>query len=161
MWAKQLARRIEAVLDAILIAALLAMVVSISIQVFGRYVLRSSPGWTAETARFLMIWITMLASAAVIRRNGHISVTVIVEMLPRRIALAIYWVRDTLILILSGSLAWYGFGFAMVGARRDSPALEIPMSYPQLAIPVGGALIGVLLLLHRLSGASGDDWEKT
>lgn len=161
MWAKQLARRIEAVLDAVLIAALLGMVMSISIQVFGRYVLRSSPGWTAETARFLMIWITMLASAAVIRKNGHISVTVVVEMLPRKIALAVYWIRDVLVLILAGSLAWYGYGYAMLGARRESPALEIPMLYPQLAIAVGGVLIGILLLLHRLSGAAGDDREET
>ena len=87
MWAKQLARRIEAVLDAILIAALLAMVVSISIQVFGRYVLRSSPGWTAETARFLMIWITMLASASTPHASLNADPRCLYDPVPNRPAM--------------------------------------------------------------------------
>ncbi len=153
----RIARAIERILDAILLGALAVMVASIAYQVFGRYVLNHSPGWTEEVARFLMAWITMLASAAVIRSEGHIAVTVVAEALPPRLREAVRWLRDVIIITMAGAIAWYGYGFAMIGARRSSPALEISMYWPFLAIPVGAALIGILLVLHRLAQLTGEE----
>lgn len=145
----RVADAVERLLDALLLLAIAVMVVSICWQVFGRFVLNHSPGWTEEVARFLMAWITLLGSAAVLRRRGHIAVTFVVDLLPRPVALAVGLLRDLLILVMAGALGWYGYAFAMIGGRRDSAALEIPMFYPYLAIPVGAALIALLLLLSR------------
>ncbi|SME89905.1 TRAP-type C4-dicarboxylate transport system, small permease component [Tistlia consotensis] len=145
----RLADAIERLLDALLLAAISVMVAAICWQVFGRYVLNHAPGWTEEVARFLMAWITLLGSAAVLRRRGHIAVTVVVELLPRPVAVAVGLVRDLLILVMAGALGWYGYAFAVIGGRRDSAAMEIPMFYPYLAIPAGAVLIGLLLLLAR------------
>ena len=158
MAARRLADAIERVLDLLLLAAMLLMVVSVTDQVFGRYVLNDAPVWTAEVAGFMMAWITMLASAAVLRRQGHIAVTVVVDALPVPVAAAIGWLRDALILVMAGSLVWYGYAFAVIGGRRDSPALEIPMFWPYLCIPIGGALIAAQLVLSRLAR---DRSEKT
>lgn len=145
----RVADAVERLLDALLLLAIAVMVVSICWQVFGRFVLNHSPGWTEEVARFLMAWITLLGSAAVLRRRGHIAVTFVIDLLPRPVALAVGLLRDLLILVMAGALGWYGYAFAMIGGRRDSAALEIPMFYPYLAIPVGAALIALLLLLSR------------
>jgi TRAP-type C4-dicarboxylate transport system permease small subunit len=145
----RIADAVERLLDALLLAAIAVMVVSICWQVFGRFVLNHSPSWTEEVARFLMAWITLLGSAAVLRRRGHIAVTFVVELMPRPLALAVGLLRDLLILVMAGALGWYGYAFAVIGGRRDSAALEIPMFYPYLAIPVGAALIALLLLLSR------------
>lgn len=145
----RVADTVERLLDALLLLAIAVMVVSICWQVFGRFVLNHSPGWTEEVARFLMAWITLLGSAAVLRRRGHIAVTFVIDLLPRPVALAVGLLRDLLILVMAGALGWYGYAFAMIGGRRDSAALEIPMFYPYLAIPVGAALIALLLLLSR------------
>ncbi len=145
----RIADAVERLLDSLLLAAIAVMVVSICWQVFGRFVLNHSPGWTEEVARFLMAWITLLGTAAVLRRRGHIAVTFVVELLPRSVALAVGLLRDLLILAMAGALGWYGYAFAVIGGRRDSAALEIPMFYPYLAIPVGAALIALLLLLSR------------
>lgn len=145
----RIADAVERLLDVILLVAITVMVFAICWQVFGRYVLNHSPVWTEEVARFLMAWITLLGSAAVLRRRGHIAVTFVIELLPRPVAFAVGLVRDTLILIMAGALGWYGYGFAVVGGRRDSAALEIPMFYPYLAIPIGAAMIALLLLLAR------------
>lgn len=145
----RVADTVERLLDALLLLAIAVMVVSICWQVFGRFVLNHSPGWTEEVARFLMAWITLLGSAAVLRRRGHIAVTFVIDLLPRPVALAVGLLRDLLILVMAGALGWYGYAFAVIGGRRDSAALEIPMFYPYLAIPVGAALIALLLLLSR------------
>lgn len=152
----KIAGTIERILDAVLLAALAVMVASIAYQVFGRYVLNHSPSWTEEVARFLMAWITMLGSAAVIRSEGHIAVTVVAEALPPRLREAVRWLRDVIIITTAGALAWYGYGFALIGARRASPALEISMYWPFLAIPVGAAMIALLLVLHRLGRLRGE-----
>ena len=153
----KIAGAIERILDAVLLAALAVMVASIAYQVFGRYVLNHSPSWTEEVARFLMAWITMLGSAAVIRTEGHIAVTVVAESLPPRLREVVRWLRDVIIITTAGALAWYGYGFAMIGARRASPALEISMYWPFLAIPIGAAMIALLLVLHRLGQLRGED----
>ncbi|MEX0760040.1 MAG: TRAP transporter small permease [Tistlia sp.] len=145
----RVADAIERLLDAILLLAISVMVVAICWQVFGRYVLNHSPVWTEEVARFLMAWIALLGSAAVLRRRGHIAVTFVVDLLPRPVALAVGLIRDLLILVMACALGWYGYGFAVIGGRRDSAALEIPMFYPYLAIPVGATFIAVLLVLAR------------
>ena len=94
----------------------------------------------------------MVGSAAVIRRDGHISVTILVDHLSAPLAHAIGLLRDGLVLIMAGAIAYYGF--ALIGGRRASPALEISMYYPFLAIPVGAVLIAVLLLLKRAGEAT-------
>jgi TRAP-type transport system small permease protein len=153
---RSIARAIERVLDVALLAMITVMAVSICWQVFGRYVLNDAPSWTEETARFLMAWITMLGSAIVMRRDGHVSVGFIADSLPPGPRAAIAWIRDTLILVMAGSLVFYGYQFAVLGGRRESAALEIPMFWPYLAIPVGGALIALLLALRRAGQLAGE-----
>lgn len=154
---------IESILTVLLLITLTLMVVSICTQVVGRYAFDHSPAWTEEAARMSMAWITMLGSALVIRRQGHISISVLVDACPPALAKGLLMIRDALILVMAGGMAWYGWGFAVVGGRRSSAALEISMFYPYLAIPVGFALIGLLLLLHygeKLTGQVSDATEK-
>ncbi len=153
---RTIARGIESVLDILLLVMIVVMTVAICWQVFARYVLNDAPGWTEETARFLMAWITMLGSAMVMRSDGHVSVAFVANSLPPGPRAVVAWIRDTLILVMAGSLVFYGYQFALIGGRRDSAALEIPMFWPYLAIPVGGALIAALLALRRAGQLAGE-----
>jgi TRAP-type transport system small permease protein len=130
---------------------------SIVIQVFARYVLNSPTAWSEELARFLMAALTMFGSAAVIRREGHIAVTVLVDRLSGPVLWTVNLVRDVLVIGMAGTIAWYGFGLAMIGRRQLSPGMEIPMAYPYAAIPIGAFFIGILLLLSRIAPRSGAD----
>ncbi len=151
--AARLARAIERLLDGLLAAMLLIMVAAICWQVFGRYVLGRAPSWGEELARFLMVWMTMLGSAAELRSGGHITVTSLADRLgPRGLAILLA-VRDVLIVATCGLLVQAGIELAMLLHRQSSPAFEIPMSVPYMAQPVGFALILVLVGLSRLSGA--------
>ncbi len=140
----------EYCLNAVLALMLVVLVASLVYQVFGRYVLNHAPSWTEELSRFLMVYITMLGSASLIRRQGHVAVNVLVDALPERLRQLLLWIRDAIMLSAAGFLMWYGHGFAQIGARRASPALEISMYWPVLAIPISGALIALFLVLGRL-----------
>lgn len=150
--ASRIAQGIERVLDVLLAVMLLIMVVAISYQIFGRYVLGRAPSWGEELARYLMVWVTMLGSAAELRKGGHITVTTLADILGpkgRRILLA---VRDVALVATCGLLVNAGIDLAALLHRQASPAFEIPMSIPYAAQPVGFALILILVALARLAG---------
>jgi TRAP-type C4-dicarboxylate transport system permease small subunit len=140
------------VIDLTLLVVFLAMVAAITWQVFARYVLESPSRWAEELARFLMVWTTMLGSAVVLRADGHVAVTLFVDLLPGWLREAVAVVRDALILGMAGVLAWYGYGLAMHAAREKATGLGISMTYPYLAIPVGAVLIALFLCLQRVGG---------
>ncbi len=142
---------IERLLDRVLLAMFAVMVAVTVWQVFARYVLQAPTIWSEELARFLMVWVTMLGSAYVIRTGEHVSVTVFIDLLPRRARLAVDFVRDGLTIALMGMLAWYGATFALLGARRISTGLNLPMTYAYFAIPAGAALIALFLLARRMT----------
>jgi TRAP-type C4-dicarboxylate transport system permease small subunit len=150
--AERLAQGIERLLDALLAVMLLIMVTAIFYQIFGRYVLGRAPSWGEELARYLMVYVTMLGSAAELRKGGHITVTTMTDRLgPKglRILLAL---RDAAVVATCGLLIHAGISLAAMMHRQSSPAFEIPMSIPYAAQPVGFALILILVVVARLAG---------
>jgi TRAP-type C4-dicarboxylate transport system permease small subunit len=151
-WADHLARGIERMLDALLALMLFVMVVAISYQIFGRYVLGRAPSWGEELARYLMVWVTMLGSAAELRGGGHITVTTLADSLGPKGLRILLAVRDVALVATCGLLVNAGINIAMLLHRQASPAFEIPMSIPYAAQPVGFTLILILVGLARLAG---------
>jgi len=147
-----LAQAIERAIDVLLGIGIGVMVVALVWQVIGRYVFGHAPGWSEELARYLMLWITMLGSAAALRGGGHLSVTSLVDVLGPRALAVVLALRDAVMVAACGLLAWQGLLFAQLNGVQESAAMEIPMSLPYAALPVGAALIVVMVLLARLLG---------
>lgn len=147
---KRPSESLEYGLNAITAILLGVMAFAICAQVFGRYVLDDAPGWSEEVAKFLMAWMTMVAAGALARRDGHIAVTVLVDRLPGPLATLTGAFRDVLILGMAMTLAWFGYLFAEFGLSTRASATEIPMVWPYAAIPAGGVLISLMLILRRI-----------
>ena len=150
--AARLARRIQNVLDALIGAILAIITVSLIYQIFGRYVLGRAPGWTEEVARMLIVWLTMLGTAACLRGGSHIAVTVMINAIPAGARILVLWLRDFAILATVAVLAWAGLRYALLNATQDSAALEIPMAWAYASLFVGPALVALQLLLSRIGG---------
>lgn len=148
----RVAAYLERLLDGLMAIALVVMLCSMVYQVFGRYVLDHAPSWSEELARYLMVWLTMLGSAAVLRSGGHISVTTLVDALGPTALAVVLAMRDAAMVAASGVLAWWGILFAQMNSVQESAAMEIPMSIPYAALPVGAGLIVLMVLLARLAG---------
>lgn len=147
-----MATLLERLLDGVLAVALAVMLFSMLYQVFGRYVLDHAPGWSEELARYLMVWLTMLGSASVLRSGGHISVTTLTDRLGPAALASVLAVRDAALVATSGVLAWWGVLFSEMNGVQESAAMEIPMSIPYAALPAGAVLIVLMVLLARLGG---------
>lgn len=144
-----LAQKLERILDVLMALALAVMVTTISYQVFGRYVLGKAPSWTEELTRFLLVWMTMLGSAAALRHGGHITVTFLVEMLNPFWQGVFLVIRDVFLVAAAGIFVFFGTKFANLNGAQESAALEIPMMIPYAALPACGFLILLIVGLTR------------
>lgn len=155
-WADRAAMAVEVFLNAVIGCMMLVMCAVTAWQIFSRYVLHDMSSWSEEVARFMMVWISLLGSAAVMRSGGHVTVTVLVDRLSPVARRWVMVVRDLIMAVTLIVLAWYGWEFADMNAVQLSAAMDIPMSWVYASLWLGAALIFALLLLIRLSRHT--DW---
>lgn len=122
-------------------AGLIAMTLVVGWQVFGRFVLQSSPSWSEQTALVLMIWYVFLAAGAGVWERFHIRIEILEQRFHpdnrRRLRLVIH------ALIAGLGLVLLVFGAQLVWLVRDHviPSLGISRAVAYVPIPVTGALI--------------------
>ncbi len=108
------------------IACMALMVVFILVQVFWRYVLSNPLPWPEEAARFLMLWLMVVAPTA-LRRGGFVAIDMIQLFVPR-VAGALL-VLALLLLSLVVLVVAVGIGWAEVtgfSGRFTSSSLYYP-----------------------------------
>ena len=123
------------------VALMLTMVGSILLGVFFRYVVNAALPWPEELARFAMIWLTMLGAGLVVRYGGHIAVTFLANRLRGFPSRVVGWFGRAVVVLFLSLLLWFGVDMTDRAGRQRSAALEWSMSVPNLAIPIGAALM--------------------
>lgn len=125
---------------------LLAMTFIVGWQVFGRYVLESSPSWSEQTAMLLMIWYVFLTAAAGVWERFHIRI----ELL--ELTFSLVW-RRRLRILIHALIFIFGTIFLVYGALlawdvRDHviPSLGISRGWAYVVIPFSGLLIALFSL---------------
>src|SRR2546428_460362 len=68
----------------VLIAMFTVLIATVFYQVVGRYLLNAPPSWSEELARFLQVWIALLASALCIQQAMHLAVDYRLYAVPPR-----------------------------------------------------------------------------
>jgi TRAP-type C4-dicarboxylate transport system permease small subunit len=127
-----------------------AMSIIVMLQIVFRFVVYVPIPWSEELARYLMIWMGMVGAFVALREGRHIGVSLFVDRLPPRMgARVVFLVRAATILFLL-VVARYGIALAVFNASQRSPALDIPMIFPYLAVPVGAVLMIVELTADLL-----------
>src|SRR3954471_13455739 len=65
------------------VLGLLVIVAIVFYQVFGRYVLNSSPTWAENLALVLVLYVTLIAAAVGVRDAGHIGMESLLALVPQ------------------------------------------------------------------------------
>lgn len=115
------------------------------LQVFSRYVLNDSLVWAEELTRFALAWSTMVGAAAAYRLGEHIGVTMLLERLRGRWRLLVIRAVHLAVLAFALIVTWEGWLFTLRNFARGqlTAAMQVPIAWAHLAIPVGAALIAV------------------
>ncbi len=135
---------------------LVFMVVSITYDVVLRYVFVAPTHWALEVNTFLLAFLCVIPSGAVLRAGGQIRITFLLDRLspPMRNRLDI--LRATAGLFFCGIMVWKGMDMAYVAwlhNDRMSTSLGTPLVIPYLFLPIGFFLLGLqYIAMLRIGG---------
>jgi TRAP-type C4-dicarboxylate transport system permease small subunit len=132
--------------------ALVAMALIQAWQVFARYVLNDSPGWTEPLALLLMSFAVMFGAAVAVRRETHFAFQTFRDAAPGRLQ----WLMKSIsrliaaaggagLMVLGGTLMVDDWPVVMAGA-------PLPAGLKFAGLCLGGALILLFALERLLTG---------
>ncbi len=143
---KSLVERLERIQTWLTFGLVSLLTVSVSVQVFVRYVLQKPLFlWSEELARFTMIWMVFLGIGVGVKNGAHFAMDILPGLLGKRLETALRVFADLsmgLILIL---LVLAGLRFSYFGLFQYSPNLEILMVWVFISLPIGGLLALIYL----------------
>lgn len=124
-----------------------AMTLVVLLGVLFRYVLKAPLPWSEELARYLMIWGASLGAFVAFKEGSHIGMTMVMDRLRGQTRIAFIKIAQSIVALFMAIVTIEGFGLVSKIKGQTSPAMEIPMAWAYLAIPVGCLLILVESIL--------------
>jgi TRAP-type C4-dicarboxylate transport system permease small subunit len=142
-----LSRRLNWFVERFCVALMVLLVLDVWLGVLARYVIPVQMTFTEELARYIMIWMALIAISSGISHREHIGVLIIFERFPAR---SRKWLAVAFDIIAFGFFAiifFYGIGLVERGFGRFTMIEAIPKAYPFMGVPLAGALACIQLLL--------------
>lgn len=133
--------------------AIFAIVCVINVaQVFGRYMLGSSLSWAEEIMRYSMVWVMMLGSTTAIYHGDHMVLDTVVGSVPVKWRHLLRSILFGIAAVFCFLLVWYGWPAAINNIHQKAAASGISMVYPYMALPIGGVLMIIQIILCWIVG---------
>ena len=132
--------------------ALVGMAGAQAWQVFARYVLNASPGWTEPVALVLMSVAVMLGAAVAVRRESHFAFNGLVQSAPGPVRSALQTVSRVIILVSGLGLAWLGGQLMIDDWPIRMAGVALPSGLRFAALCFGGLLIALFALERLITG---------
>lgn len=137
-----------------------ALAIIVFVQFFTRYVLNDSLAWTEEIARYALIWVVFVGAVMVTRRNSHIAVELVANLLPPNLLRAsLLAFIDIVKLLFMGLLAYFSLTIIERMHYQRMTVIDVPMSYVY-----AGVLLGCVMMfarqLHNFWRNMREGWRK-
>src|SRR5918994_497267 len=133
------------------VLGLLVIVAIVFYQVFGRYVLNSSPTWAENLALVLILYVTLIAAAVGVRDAGHIGMESILILLPDRLRDRVELVIHGCILLFGAAMAYNGWILGKSVMNYKIANLGISEAARYVPLSLSGALIVLFSIEHILA----------
>jgi TRAP-type C4-dicarboxylate transport system permease small subunit len=160
-WYSRLCRRLARACMWLGIAGLVALIAAVTWQVFGRYVLNSTPTWAESLALLLVLYVTMLGVAVGVRDAGHIGLESFLVLAPEGLRTAMEYLIHALILVFGAAMAWNcAFLVDSVWSYR-LPTLGISEGWKYVPACVAGLLVVLFSIEHLIALARGREVEAS
>ena len=143
---------VDRALETVCVALMLVALGVSCLQVALRYGFHSGLPWPEELAIWSFCWAVFLGMGLATGRDAHIAIDSFSRLLPPRGRTALGFFNHVVIAASSVMLVTHGFEYVSRSIAA-SPALQWPMKYFFLAVPVGG-LFNVFFLVWPRPGRS-------
>lgn len=117
-------------------------------QVFWRWILHNPIVWSEELIQLTYVWICYLGWTIAERKDSHIRITAVANMLPRGAQKYLQIFNHILCIIFSVLMVY--FGIELVGAGLKRTAVSFPLNYA--VVYVMGPICNGVIILYELAG---------
>ena len=138
---------------------LVLMTAIIGWQVFGRYVLNSTPSWSEQASLALMIWYVSLAAAAGVREGFHIRIVALENAVGAKTRLWMRIASNIIVGVCGIDMLVWGGQLVVKTWSHVIPSLGIPRGLAYLGLPIAGALMALFSLERIFEEVSGEQVE--
>ena len=141
------------------VAGLVALLAAVSWQVFGRYVLNSTPTWAESLALLLVLYVTMFGVAVGVRNSGHIGLESLLVLAPDWLRIKIEVLIHSLVLVFGAAMAYFCASLAESVWEYRLPTLGVSEGWKYIPAVICGTLIVLFSIEHIIAIAQGREVE--
>ena len=141
------------------VAGLILVVLSVQVQVVGRYLLNDTPTWAEALAMLLILYVTALGVAVGVRDAGHIGLESLIALLPDRLRTRLEILIHGLVGLFGALMAESGWVWASLKWDEQKPMLGLPEGVDYLPLLIAGLLITLFSIEHILALLQGKSVE--
>ena len=145
--ADRLSLRLAWLTDRVAAGLLLLLVLDVWLGVAARYLIPMPITFMEEAARYLMIWVALLAVSSCIPRREHIGVQILFERLPPTARRLLLGILDLAGIAFFAFLTFHGMALIEKGGQTFTMIYGMSKAVPFAAITVGAGLATVQLVL--------------
>ncbi|MBC7436202.1 MAG: TRAP transporter small permease [Bdellovibrionales bacterium] len=138
---------------------LVLLIIAVLYQVFGRYVLNSTPTWAESLALVLVLYVTMLGTAVGVRDAGHIGLESLLVLLPERMRTKFEILVHCITLTFGVIMAWNCALMYESVRGYMIPTLHISESWRYVPLVFAGCLIVLFSIEHIIALLKGTEVE--
>src|SRR2546421_8598820 len=139
------------------VAGLLVIVAIVFYQVFGRYVLNSSPTWTENLALVLVLYVTLIGAAVGVRDAGHIGMESLLVLAPEKLRNRIELLIHALVMAFGAAMVWDGLLLGDSVLAYKIPNLGLPEGIRYAPLVISGLLVISFSVEHVLALLDGKE----
>jgi TRAP-type C4-dicarboxylate transport system permease small subunit len=129
------------------------MLLLVLFQVLARYIFQAVPVWTAEAARYCMIWGGLFGATMAFRGDLDPRLIQPPKQGSRLWIVAAAWLRSIATVLFLGPVLYHSDRFLARSLHRISDGLEVPMAWITMAVPI----TVVVILVHLVARLIGSD----
>ncbi len=126
------------------------LVLDVWLGIMARYILPVDWTFTEELARYLMIWMALIAVSCAIAHREHIGVLILFERFPPEGRKWLAVAFDIIAFCFFAVIFYYGLGMVERGFSRYTMINQIPKAYPFMGVPLAAFLCCLQLMLVAL-----------
>ncbi len=129
--------KLDRAVNAIGGAVLALLILSTTLNIIGYWITGRRSGQVDDLVLSLFVWVVYIGVGSLYAGNGHISVSFLVELLPKGLQKAVRLFDDLVMLVASCAFAYYALKLSLRGLTLLTPVLKLPFFYIDISLVLG------------------------
>ena len=134
------------VIEAACAVAVVALALTVTVQVFNRFVLKTPLAWSEDLAMLLFQWVVFLGAALGVERMRHFGIELVVRQFPERIRHWVELLTPIVMAVVALVMIFQGWTILSFNTSRTFPTMDLTYTWAFLPIPLAGVLILIYLI---------------